>query len=383
MSSFGLDLGAPTFWLATAAGAVLLAPIVRPWLRKGAECALNLSVLTVVLGPGTLPHVVGLLAAVHVVLRWVHVSKAIPAVAGLALLSLFVLHKVPVHDWGGTKAALAGIGFSYVVLRLIDLARAVIEKRHPPPDALDTVNYLVPFHMLAAGPIQSYDDYRSRPDLPERPTAKRTLDGVDRIATGLVKKFVLAQLIASTLLTEFRAPFPYSILELQAYYVWVYLDFSAYSDIAVGVGTLLGLRTPENFQKPLLARNMIDFWDRWHITLSLFIRRNVFIPLQVALSRRFGGSPPLLIGCAAFTVSFLVCGLWHGIAMPFVLWGAMHALGLVVCNVYRHVLKARLGRSGMQTYLASRPIRFVAVFITFQWVASSLALIAGSGGPAP
>ena len=82
---------------------------------------------------------------------------------------------------------------------------------------------------------------------------------------------------------------------MQLNYLWLYLDFSAYSDIAVGVGRLMGVATPENFNRPYLARNMIDFWERWHISLSLFIRRNMFIPIQLALMRRTDGRRPLLV----------------------------------------------------------------------------------------
>ena len=141
------------------------------------------------------------------------------------------------------------------------------------------------------------------------------------------------------------------------FFIWLYLDFSAYSDIAVGIGKLLGVQTPENFNRPYFARNIIVFWERWHISLSLWIRRNLFFPIQVALLRRTGGDYQMLCGAIGFAVSFLLCGLWHGIAWNFVVWGVMHATGLIAVNAYRKRLSERLGAKGLKAYLANPYIK--------------------------
>jgi alginate O-acetyltransferase complex protein AlgI len=131
--------------------------------------------------------------------------------------------------------------------------------------------------------------------------------------------------------------------------------------------------TPENFDRPLSARNITVFWERWHISLSLFIRRNLFIPVQLGLVRRYPRVSPLLAASLAFTVAFLLCGLWHDVSLRFLLWGGMHAFGLVVCNLYRSALKARLGSRGVRRYMEIRPIRWLATAITFEFVACSIA----------
>jgi D-alanyl-lipoteichoic acid acyltransferase DltB (MBOAT superfamily) len=191
----------------------------------------------------------------------------------------------------------------------------------------------------------------------------------------LFKKFVIAQAVHAVLLTGFAARGPYLLVEVQAYYVWVYLDFSAYSDIAVGVGRLLGRATPENFANPLAARNITEFWERWHISLSQFVRRNVFIPIQLALGRRSDGAHPLANACVAIAIAFVLVGLWHGISVRFLAWGALHALGLIATHIYRHVLLARLGRKGVKAYLARPAIRAIATLLTFEFIAFSLALV--------
>ena len=126
-----------------------------------------------------------------------------------------------------------------------------------------------------------------------RPERDRALVALERITSGLFKKYILANFIDRLFLTGFHARGPYFLLELQLNFLWLYLDFSAYSDVAIGLGSLLGIATPENFNRPLFARNLIEFWERWHITLSRFIRKHLFIPIQLALMRRTEGKAPL------------------------------------------------------------------------------------------
>ena len=163
--------------------------------------------------------------------------------------------------------------------------------------------------------------------------------------------------------------------EAQLTLIWLYLDFSAYSDVAVGVGRLIGVATPENFNRPYLARNIIDFWERWHISLSQFIRRNIFIPLQLALLRCTDGQRPLLVASLAFSVSFLLCGLWHQISLRWLAWGAFHAAALVICNLYRYWLTKRLGRKGVNRYVANRWIRLVMMALTFEFNVAAVFIV--------
>jgi D-alanyl-lipoteichoic acid acyltransferase DltB (MBOAT superfamily) len=104
----------------------------------------------------------------------------------------------------------------------------------------------------------------------------------------------------------------------------------------------------------------------------LFIRRNIFIPLQVFLMRRNDGRTPLLSAAIAIGVSFILCGLWHGLGAGFVVWGAIQAGGLIATRVYGHALQSSLGRDGLRSYLANPWFRAVAIFMTFQVQAVAL-----------
>ena len=381
-----VDLFSSRLWWFTGIALIVMSLVNRPSARRSCFAALNLGFIFLHCMATTGRFMTLLLAAILAVwlsFQWLSRSSwARPVVAvmgGALLLALFAIHKVPQPSlgWGAAKInpLLGLIGFSYVFLRLIELGRAVGEGRHGPPDLASMINYLLPFHMLAAGPIQSYDEFVEQPASPPPLTLGRSLAATERIVSGLFKKYALAGMIEAFFLTGFQAKGPYLFLEMQLNYVWLYLDFSAYSDVAVGLGTLMGVATPENFDRPFLARNLIDFWQRWHITLSMFIRRNVFTPLQLWLMRATGGRRPLLIVSGVFLASFVLCGLWHGITWPWLSWGVYQASGLIACNLYREVLLRHLRRKGLKDYMAVGWIRIAATLITFEFAASAVLLV--------
>ena len=360
---------------------VLLNVIVdESWRRRTlATCNIGFCVLILGLAPAMLVSLG--IAVFHWMMR--KASDRLPlriTCTGLLLAILFLFHKLApeqAETWSILKQVLVGIGFSFVSLRAVEYLRAAASHGLGDIDFFDTVNYLIPFNMLAAGPIQSFAEFQQSRSKHHELDREATLDGFERIAKGLFKKFVLANGVVGTLfLTGFESHGLYLLFEVQMYYIYIFLDFSAYTDIAVGIGRLIGVRTPENFKNPLMARNIVIFWERWHISLSQFIRRNLFIPVQLAGIRRSQGRFPRAIGSAAFTVAFVTCGLWHEISWRFLAWGCMHALALSVCTLYRQVLSNRLGRQGVAQYMNQPLIRLIATFLTFEVVAASLYLVA-------
>ena len=373
-----VELNKFAFWFVCGTAGLLLVPVSSLALRKWIQAGVNVALLVFLLRS----HAVGLLLAIaltYFALQFVGQARyrtVFAALVGASTVALFVLHKLPETTVSlagdGLVRILAVIGYSYVALRIIEVLRAVFEQRHPAPDLVSLINYLLPFHMLAAGPIQSFDDFMKHAEERFEPTAKTVLIGFELIASGLFMKFVLADLLQKLFLTNFESSGLYFFLEMQLTFVWVYLDFSAYSYIALGIGMLLGISTPVNFNRPLLARNLIDFWERWHISLSLFIRRNLFIPLQVYLMRQNEGRTPLLSAAIAISVSFVLCGLWHGLGAGFLIWGVIQAGGLIATRVYGHALQSRLGKDGLRSYLANPWYRTLAIFATFQVQAVAL-----------
>lgn len=378
-----VDLAQFTYWVTLAVAIILVQMARSAGLRKTMLALVNTCFLAVLM-PENVLFALGGIVILWGLLKGVenkgwHNTAAF--LVGGSTLALFVIHKRPdistaIHT-RSLNPVLAGVAFSYVALRVADLVRHIYEEQSPAPDILSTLNYLLPFHMLAAGPIQRYQDFVQQPAVPPAPSLRDTYDGLDRIAMGLFKKYVLAQTLSHIFLTGFQSRDPWTLfLEVQVYYIWVYLDFSGYSDVAVGTGKLLGLQTPENFNYPLMARNIVDFWTRWHISLSKFIQFHLFFPIQMALMRRNEGANPLRAGVVAWGVSFTLCGLWHGISWLFLFWGFYHGMGLVACKSYEAWLIKRRGRKGLKKYLKNLPIRILMTIITFEFVALSLALIA-------
>ncbi len=174
-----IDLYSVRFWLVVAASVCLLGPLTHPTARKGVLSVINLGFIALFLGVKLTA--LGVLGGILVTWLWLHAVRPeqnrwrrglLLALGGLGLLAIFVFYKRPGNWPSGINnrvyPILATIGFSYVALRLVEVARAVADGRHPVPDLSALVNYLLPFHMLAAGPIQAYDEFVAQPAVPRR-----------------------------------------------------------------------------------------------------------------------------------------------------------------------------------------------------------------------
>lgn len=345
-------------------------------MQRYALSAINLGFLALILH-GLVAYVVLAILVFHVMLRLIRGEawpRAVTAIASVLLLALFVLNKSGVANLPGmphgVPVVLTAVGFSFLALRAIEVVRANFERRHAPPDFVALVNYLIPFHMLAAGPIQAYDDF-CRPSQPAPIDKEVVLSGTEAIASGLFKKFVLAFAVQSIFLNDFNSNGVQLLFESMAFLLWLYLDFSAYSNIALGIGILAGIPTPENFRNPLMARNLVDFWDRWHISLSLFIRRNIFIPIQLSLMRHSSRPNPVLVASVATGVSFLLCGLWHGLSWGWFVWGALHAAGLIGVRLYGVALARFCNPQQIAAYRQSRVAGGAAMLLTYMYVSAA------------
>jgi len=169
--------------------------------------------------------------------------------------------------------------------------------------------------------------------------------GLRRILMGLFKKIFVADTLAHWLVDPvFAAPSRYSAamlgLALAGYAVQVYADFSGYSSMAIGIARLLGLKLPENFRFPYLALNIGEFWRRWHISLSSWLRDYLWWSLAKDIPFE-GGLTVRLRSLGALLVVFLLCGIWHGAAWTFVAWGALHGVYIATYEIWRRWRDAR------------------------------------------
>jgi D-alanyl-lipoteichoic acid acyltransferase DltB (MBOAT superfamily) len=184
------------------------------------------------------------------------------------------------------------------------------------------------------------------------------------IAIGLVKKLMIADYLAENLINRvFDFPNLYSgtevLLTVYAYAFQIYYDFSGYSDIAIGSALLLGLKLPANFNQPYASVNLTEFWRRWHISLSNWLRDYLYFSLPGLRSWRGFGYINLV-------VTMVIGGLWHGASWNFVIWGALHGLGLVVVRLWQlQFPPARAAKPGIAHYAS---VLLTFHFVTFAWI---------------
>jgi alginate O-acetyltransferase complex protein AlgI len=224
--------------------------------------------------------------------------------------------------------------------------------------------YLSFFPHLVAGPIVRPAELIPQIETPRNPRRVDTSRAFYLIATGLFKKVVIANYLASSIVDQvFAAPGQHSSLEIliavYAYAVQIYADFSGYTDIAIGIALLLGFTFPQNFDSPYAAVSVQDFWRRWHMTLSRWLRDYVYIP--------FGGNRGgTILTYRNLMLTMLIGGLWHGAAWTFVVWGGLHGAALV----YERWRSDRLGgRAPVPTGWARWRARLVTFhFVCLAWI---------------
>lgn len=271
-------------------------------------------------------------AKAHTRARWLTVSLV------LIFLPLLFYKLADVQQW----RLLFPLGLSFYTFHctsyLIDCHRGLFAAERSPKKALLYISF---FPQLIAGPITrplEIFPQLARISPPDRLAAERA---VWRIYLGLFKKFTIANVLILLTREVFASPAqfkaPMVALAVLCGRYFIYSDFSGYCDIGIGSARLLGIRLPENFRRPFAATSIADYWRRWHITLSAWIRDYVFFPLTT--------SPLAAAGLYPLTIfTFLLLGLWHGVSWNFVLYGLWHGNLLVLHDLTRR-RRERLWRS--------------------------------------
>jgi alginate O-acetyltransferase complex protein AlgI len=263
----------------------------------------------------------------------------------------------PLFGWHGTLLNLPlPLGVSFVTFTLtayvVDISNRAFAGHRRPSTVLA---YVLFFPHLIAGPILRPSELIPQLDRPRRAGLARLVVPFAIFTLGLVKKLVFADQIAEVVDGVYRlnagvVSGPAALLAIYGFSAQIYCDFSGYTDMAIGLALLLGVRLPTNFLRPYGAHSIVDFWRRWHITLSHWLRDYLYIPL--------GGSRH---GLARETRNVIVTmalgGLWHGASWTFVIWGLLHGIGVVTVHAAHRLLRF------------SRAVpRWLGVLITFHFV---------------
>lgn len=305
-------------------------------------------------------------------------------IASLVLIFLFALTKVPslgsllleaLATLRGKEAdgfiAISWLGFSYVAFRLLHTILDRNAGRLPAVPLADYVNYVIFFPSFAAGPIDRLERFTRDLHHPVGLDRNGWVEAGSRFFAGLFKKFVVADALAWIALNDVFARQVHSAIWmwvlLYSYSLRIYFDFSGYTDIAIGLARLLGVRLPENFASPYLKPNLTQFWNSWHMTLTQWFRSYFFNPLTRALRSGAQPFPPVLAILIGQISTMALIGLWHGITPGFVLWGLWHGAGLFVQNRWSDFMKDHTPAWG-KTPVGLAALRYSGIFLTFNFV---------------
>ena len=260
------------------------------------------------------------------------------------------------------------VGISFFVFQsmsyTIDVYRGVIR---PLDRWIDYMFYLSFFPQLVAGPIVRARDFIPQIRQPLRVTRRMFGLGVALIIIGLIKKAVISDYISLNFVDRiFDDPALYSgfecLMGIYGYALQIYCDFSGYSDMAIGIALLLGFRFPKNFDAPYKSATITEFWRRWHISLSSWLRDYLYISLGGNRKGRVRTYVNLLL-------TMLLGGLWHGAAVRFILWGALHGVALALHKMWMAVVPwAKINGKDMNIVLRVVGIIFTFNLVCFGWL---------------
>ncbi|MEQ8764498.1 MAG: MBOAT family protein [Planctomycetota bacterium] len=264
------------------------------------------------------------------------------------------------------------VGISFYTFQTLSYTIDIYRRKLEPAESfLELALFVAFFPQLVAGPIVRAKQFLPQFHNPQDITPERLGTGLGLILKGLFKKVVIADFLGAMVVDPvFAAPGDYGAadtwLSIYCYALQLYGDFSGYTDIARGSARLLGFELPENFVAPYASRNLQDFWQRWHITLSTWLRDYLYIPL--------GGSR---LGPVRTYVNLamvaVVAGLWHGARWSLVTWGAMHGIGLAATRLFQRWRESRRGELPEPRGLQALVFRV----LTFHYVAASMILFRG------
>ena len=291
----------------------------------------------------------------------------------LPFTTILAVGTIPLPD------LLLPLGISFYSFQLIslhvDIYRDEIEA---PPNLARYALFVSFFPQLIAGPILRGQEFLPQLATPTKATTDSNRQGVWLIASGLGKKVLLGDFLFAPMVDPvFAAPglagAPAHLLAIYAFAFQIYFDFSGYTDMARGVARLLGFEFPRNFEEPYLSRNPTEFWRRWHMTLSRWLRDYLYIPIGGNRGRRARTGTNLLI-------TMLLGGLWHGAGWNFLLWGGMHGVLLALHRPLR-APQTRMGslelRDWWRVLLCFHAVTFLWIFFRASTLADAGAILHG------
>lgn len=260
------------------------------------------------------------------------------------------------------KTIIAPLGLSFYIFKILSYCIDVYKGKIDKISFLDYCIYISFFAQLASGPIEKYEDFSTSLNKKRTFDYKDCRNGFILMMMGMFEKMVCSDnlsIVVGKIFAMEDASGSMILAGIFLYSLTLYLDFDAYSNIAIGAAKCLMIDTKPNFKTPYLAVSLKDFWDRWHISLSSWFQEYIYIPLGG--SRKGRGRKYLNL-----IIVFLVSGLWHGAALNFILWGFLHAVLQIGEDILRNAIKIKNRILLFVTHLFTRCCTFILV--SYLWV---------------
>lgn len=320
--------------------------------------------------------------------RWSDKLKFLLTAMFIGIILLFIYLKTPfliaksfefIYSLRGqetssdTRIIFSWLGFSYIAFRLMHTIRDFQTGRLPVLNLGEYVNYVIFFPSFTAGPIDRAERFVQELRVPAALAEQDWLEAGKRFFFGMFKKFVIADSLALIAINEMLVNQVHSVawmwFFLYMYSLRIYFDFSGYTDVAIGLARVMGIRLPENFASPYFKSNLTLFWNSWHMTLTQWFRAYFFNPITRWM-RTKNVSIPLIVFVTQISTMSLI-GLWHGVSWNFLLWGIWHGLGLFIQNRWSEFIRARMSNPlppRRQLFLNASGIFLTFNFVSLGWL---------------
>lgn len=293
------------------------------------------------------------------------IEKNFDRVSIFIILSLLPLILARILPFTKINYKLGFLGISYITFKVMQMLIEIKDKLIKEVNFIDYLTFMIFFPTLSSGPID-----RSRrffKDLEKTISKNEYLDnlgkGIEYILQGLVYKLILSQLIFdkySSILESSHTIFN-MLMYMYLYGFYLFFDFAGYSLMAVGVSKIFGIETPMNFNKPFLAKDMKDFWNRWHISLSHWFRDFIFSRLVFVMFKKKTFKSTLTTAMVAYIVNMTVMGIWHGLNLSYLLYGLYHGMILAFTEYFQKTKFYKANKS-------KKWFEYLSIFVTFNLV---------------
>ena len=273
------------------------------------------------------------------------------------------------------------LGLSYILFRQIDVLVCSTRDEQDPVNALEYFAFLISFWTILAGPIQRYPAFLASFRDPKAPNVSEALQLLNRAVNGLIKVLLFSPFLlraareaGEQLTLAGPNPLEFAVV-LYAFAAYMYFNFSGYCDLVIAAAGWSGFALPENFNRPWLSRDMIEFWNRWHITLSEWARDYMFQPLLKRWLRHPTEHWPNAPLYVATFLTFTIIGLWHGAALGWAIFGLFQGVGVAWALARRNRLQKSLGKQGYKAYTNDPRRLWLGRTICFHYICLSFVFI--------